>query len=320
MEHENRLPKGFIEKYRIGKGNELVFIALRAGFLRIEYLVDDDQSLINKVAFIATKSEHSSIIGKWLELGLGSYTYMDEQGLSGNQWSEGDVSWDNVYDSGPTTKIEKISLSKWIDRCLKEMINPPGKNLADICKHYDPTKDIPLLQSKDPEPGNRFWTKCSPATGKELDQILNLLKRAVETEDNDTIFICSNPLKRASAEIPRLLNVITELLEEEKITDSYERSILHDVLEAHASKANAAISKRWMVLCKKAIVEKGFEKFFAENNGGLLSALSTVPKPGVKVLLFFKEIINQVNGTHPEVQQDIERLIFFKKLKKVVIN
>ena len=64
MEHENRLPKGFIEKYRIGKGNELVFIALRAGFLRIEYLVDDDQSLINKVAFIATKSEHSSIIGK----------------------------------------------------------------------------------------------------------------------------------------------------------------------------------------------------------------------------------------------------------------
>jgi len=323
VELKNSVPLGFIEKYRIGNGDDLVFIPLASGFLRLEYLIEDDIPLLNKVAFVATASKHSSIIGRLLELSLGrnseTATYMDEQGLSGIQWTGGSTSWGHVFDGDCYSEREKIELDEWIDRCIEKMINPEKYNLADICKHYDPTMDIPLLKSDDPQARNRFWNKCSPATGKELDQILDLLKNAVKTKDDDILFYCSDPLKRASADIPRLLDTITGLLEGDKITYWYERSVLQEVLEAHALTGNGTIAQRWMMLCKKALTEKGPEAFFAKNEGELFMALTRVPDPGVKVLNFFREAVDKVNAAPPEVRQEIEELFFFNQIKKAVM-
>ena len=39
---KNSIPKGFLKKYRYGKANEILFLTLQKGFLRLEYGLYDD--------------------------------------------------------------------------------------------------------------------------------------------------------------------------------------------------------------------------------------------------------------------------------------
>jgi hypothetical protein len=52
-------------------------------------------------------------------------TFITENGVSGLQWSGGDVFWGHTYeDDGPPARGRKEDLGEWVDRCIDIMINP----------------------------------------------------------------------------------------------------------------------------------------------------------------------------------------------------
>ncbi len=125
---KNYLRKGFLKKYRKGKDNEIKFLPLKNGFLRLEY---EDQGVLSIVSYVLSKAKNALSIGKRLELSLDqdynndTATYIEEMGISGFQWSNGEVFWGHTFDDdSPPTGVRKIILDEWIDECIKMMINP----------------------------------------------------------------------------------------------------------------------------------------------------------------------------------------------------
>jgi len=126
---KNSIPKGFLKKYRYGKANEILFLTLQKGFLRLEYGLYDDPEILCLVSYVNSKKKDALSIGNRLELNLGDgnydeVTFIAEMGVSGLQWSNGEVIWGHTYDddSSPSPG-RKVDLDTWIDECIESMIS-----------------------------------------------------------------------------------------------------------------------------------------------------------------------------------------------------
>ncbi len=127
----NRVPPGFLERYRAKTAENVVFLPLARGFLKLEYGKYDEPDALAVVSFVAKNSEASPAIGPRLELRLFKggrediATLIGENAVSGLQWSNGGVFWGHTYDEdGPAPQRRTVSLGDWIDECLARMVNP----------------------------------------------------------------------------------------------------------------------------------------------------------------------------------------------------
>ena len=126
---KNTLPNGFLKKYRKGKPGEILFLPLQKGFLRLEYGLYCDPQTLCLVSYVNSKRIDALAIGNRLELSLSDdgndqVTFMAEMGVSGLQWSNGEVIWGHTYeDDSPPSPGRKIDLNTWIDECVKSMIS-----------------------------------------------------------------------------------------------------------------------------------------------------------------------------------------------------
>jgi hypothetical protein len=134
----NIIAKGFLETYRTGEKSEVKHLKLHTGFLKLEYGLYDNPELLCLVSFVLDRSEDAIAIGMRLEMNLQAdhrgdeVTYISENGVSGLQWSDGEVIWGHTYDDdsapGP---VKKISLDDWIDECIDAMINPSDEEIEE---------------------------------------------------------------------------------------------------------------------------------------------------------------------------------------------
>ncbi|MEY2664755.1 MAG: hypothetical protein RIT04_563 [Candidatus Parcubacteria bacterium] len=127
----NTLPNNFLTDKLKGKPNEIGFVELKGGYLKMKY--DEDGALI-RVAFVLSKEEYEPSVGKQLEFSLdqsmnGTVTYIEEMGAGGFQWSEGKVIWGSTYDEVPSSPTREISLNDWLNECLREIINPSQEQI-----------------------------------------------------------------------------------------------------------------------------------------------------------------------------------------------
>lgn len=322
----NSVPPGFLDAHRHGgNGEDVVYLALETGFLRLEYDPDGAHPLLFRVAFVAAKSKFSPAIGNLLELSLDpeghddTVTFIAEEGVSGVQWSGGRACWGHTYDDdSPAGEGEEIGLGAWIDRCIDEMINPPVKIIDELKKRYDPAKDIAAIRAGDEKARDRFWKKCSPATEEETEHVLELLRYAVEQEDGDILFTCGDPLKRATAGGAHILDIITGILEKDTVARDFDRSELQEILAAHASSADGTLAVRWIELCRKSLGKKGPEALHAINEGSLIIALTGVPMPDERVSGFLRNLLHQVETAPPAIRDDVQGLHSYHAVKKAV--
>ena len=126
---KNSVSGGFLKKYRTAMVDDTLYIPLTAGFLRLEYSHETGPYILTRVSFTADSSEHSRAIGNLLEFSIsadkddGQATFIAEEGVSGIQWSAGEVVWGHAYDDdSPPSKGRKISLESWIDECVEKII------------------------------------------------------------------------------------------------------------------------------------------------------------------------------------------------------
>ena len=122
---QNTIEKGFLATYRQGDGTK--FIQLNTGFLRLSY---DNKGLLEKAAFVLTKSKGARVVGSQLELSLAidglneDVTYIAPEGVSGLQWSNGKVEWGTTYEyDGSPSNGRTIPLDAWVDERVSKMIN-----------------------------------------------------------------------------------------------------------------------------------------------------------------------------------------------------
>lgn len=134
----NSLPPKFLKKYREGKTDEVVYCRLSLGFLKLEYGLYDNPGTLSRVSFVLDDLDEATAIGSRLELVIGTdyredeATFISENGVSGLQWSGGEVIWGHTYDDDtPTAPGRKISLDSWVDECVKKMINPDPRELEE---------------------------------------------------------------------------------------------------------------------------------------------------------------------------------------------
>lgn len=137
MEIMNSVPKAFLKTYRKKDGGKVKkkdtkYLPLHLGFLKLEYGLYDNPDLLCLVSFVLDDLDDAIAVGPRLEMGLSpdekneEVTYISENGVSGLQWSGGEVIWGHTYDddSGPGPG-KKIALDEWIDEMIESMINPP---------------------------------------------------------------------------------------------------------------------------------------------------------------------------------------------------
>jgi hypothetical protein len=139
MKHKrNVIPKGFLETYRFSKKDEVKYLELATGFLKLEYGLYDDPGVLCLVSFVLDKSDEAMAIGPRLEMNLNEFrtgeqaTFITEFGVSGLQWSGGEVIWGHTFDDDLAPEPgRKISLDDWIDECIDAMINPSDKEIEE---------------------------------------------------------------------------------------------------------------------------------------------------------------------------------------------
>jgi hypothetical protein len=135
---KNKIPEGFLKNYQNDKKNEIKYIRLETGFLKLEYGLYNNPGVLCLVSFVLDKNEDAIAIGSRLEIILNDggendeVTFISENGVSGLQWSNGEVIWGHTYDDdsapGPG---RKISLDDWIDECIDSMINPDDEEIEE---------------------------------------------------------------------------------------------------------------------------------------------------------------------------------------------
>lgn len=135
---KNRMAAGFLKKYRKGKGNEVKYIPLKLGFLKLEYGLYDDPGTLGLVSFVLDRDDEAIAVGSRLEMSLPEdgtgeeVTYISENGVSGLQWSNGEVIWGHTYDDdSPPSPGKKIGLDQWIDEMIGNMINPDDEEIGE---------------------------------------------------------------------------------------------------------------------------------------------------------------------------------------------
>jgi len=135
---KNKIEKGFLKKYRKRKGGEVVHLPLEFGFLKLEYGLYDEPGVLSLVSFVLEDKDDAIAIGPRLETMLGGsdedtqVTYISDNGVSGLQWSNGEVVWGHTYDddSGPSPGT-KVGLDEWIDEMVDAMINPSDDEIEE---------------------------------------------------------------------------------------------------------------------------------------------------------------------------------------------
>lgn len=127
---KNTYPKGFLKKYRKGRSDEVLFLELKKGFLKLEYGLYENPGLLSLVSYVHSQRKDAMAIGNRLEICLdeddtsAQVTFIAEMGVSGTQWSNGEVIWGHTYDDdSPPSPGRKISLDDWIDECINIMIS-----------------------------------------------------------------------------------------------------------------------------------------------------------------------------------------------------
>ncbi len=321
----NRVPSGFLNKYRTGNDESAVYIDLESGFLRLEYAENGDHFILSRVSFVMSKSLYSSAIGNVLECDLSPdndceddvVTFIGETGVSGLQWARGEEHWGHTYDDETDRSAgKKIDLNVWFDECIAKMINPSLKTLESINRGYNLKKDLADIKSGRSDARERLWQKCSPAAEEDAVAVLELLGEGISDDDGDLIFTCCDPLKRASAGIDRILADVTSWLEKGLPESDYDRSELQEILAAHAAEAGNDIAERWAVLCGKALEEKGADSLHAINEGSLFMALASVKDPDAKVLDMLKKTLSVVESSPAAVRDGVEGLNSCRLIKK----
>ena len=322
----NCVPPGFLDRYRAGDGTPTVYLALAPGFLRLEYDTDVEPSLLRRVSFVADPSPNAPAVGPLLAFRLDPLgvddgaTFIEEMGVSGFQWSGGAARWGHAYeDDAPPQEGERISLGRWVDRCVGAMINPPKRTLDDMGRRFDLAGSIPALRSGDEKARDRFWKRCSPRTGEEAAVVLELLRGAVGEGDGDLLFACCDPIKRATAGRERILDEVTALLEGGAVARDYDRSELQEVLESHAEAADAAITERWVRLCERAFEDAGPEALQAINAGALFTALSAAPGAGRAARELFGRVLDAVESAEREIREDVADLGAYRAIVKTML-
>jgi hypothetical protein len=134
-QNKNSIPKGFLATYRRGRENGVVYLPLAQGFLKLEY---GHPPLLFLVSYVLDDNDDAIAIGMRLEMNLGedgegeSVTWISENGVSGLQWSGGEVIWGHAYDDeSPPAPGRRIGLSEWVDECLEKMINPSPEEIEE---------------------------------------------------------------------------------------------------------------------------------------------------------------------------------------------
>lgn len=296
---KNTIPKGFLKQYRYGDGEEFGYIILAAGFLRLEYDTEAPRPLLSRVSFVAAPNPFSNAIEEQLECNLSfdgaddEITFIKETGVSGTQWCDGQVRWGHTYDDENDTLPEgrKIALDEWVDECIEKMINPSPKILRGITKGYNLKNKAEQIKSGNETASEDFWKNCNPATEEDVALTLEILQEAIERNDGNALFSCCNPLKRASIGQTIILDALTSLLEKNRVANDFDRSELHEIIEAHATCADKELEKRWLNLCKKAYKQYGPEFFQVIYAGHLIGALTKVKAIDTATLDFFKDIV-----------------------------
>jgi hypothetical protein len=134
----NQVEKGFLQTYRRGRAREVRYLPLSRGFLKLEYASREEQGMLFLVSFVLDEDDRAMAVGPRLELRLddteegGAATLIEENAVSGLQWSNGAVLWGHTYeDDGPPEKGRAVSLGTWIDDCIETMINPSDEAIAE---------------------------------------------------------------------------------------------------------------------------------------------------------------------------------------------
>jgi len=319
----NSIEPGYLQKVLTGNGLEFVFLKLNTGYLRLQYDIETSPPLLIRISFVSSHNPYSHAIGNLLEFTRSStpeditVTFIEETGVSGEQWYAGRAAWGHTFeDESPASEGEKIGLSAWVDRCLHLMINPPQPILREIKKSYNPAADIEAVKAGDDKALNRFWKKCSPASEKEAALVLELLLHSVKEKDGEILFTCCDPLKRAAAGIPSILDTITGILETGAVSADYDRSELHEVLAVHAAGADASLSARWMEICDKSFSEKGVQSLHPVHEGWLFIALARAPEPVERVTFFLRRVAEAVEQAPAGDYEDVRELHSFREIKK----
>lgn len=321
----NSIPSGFLKKYRTGESEGASYIPLAAGFLRLEYVSSGEDIILSRVSFVSDKSLYTPVIGNVLECSLSPHragevvTLIGEMSVSGLQWVDGTVQWGHTYgDDLSAAEARKIDLDSWVDECIDGMINPPAKVLKSIMKRYEIASDFRNLKNGDRNARERLWERCSPASQEEAEMVFELLDSAIRDDDDDLLFSCCDPLKRATGGIEHILDAVTSILEKGLPESDYDRSELQDILAAHADKAGSGISGRWIELCRKSIDKNGAEALNAINEGALFKALASVPAVDDILLSFMKSVISLVEASPAEVRDGVEGLHSIMMMRKRV--
>lgn len=321
----NSVPSGFLKQYRAGESEGAVYIPLTAGFLRLEYGACGEQILLSRVSFVSDRSLFTPAIGNVLEFSLKPdckgevVTLIGEMSVSGLQWVDGTVQWGHTYgDDLSAAEGRKIDLDSWVDECIDGMINPPAKIIKSIMTRYEIAADFRSLKNGDRDARERLWERCSPATQDEADMVLELIDLAISDDDDDLLFSCCDPLKRATGGIEHILEAVTSTLERGLPESDYDRSELQEILAAHAESAARDIPLRWMELCRRSVDKNGAEALHAINEGALFKALASVPAVDDNLLGFMKSIISLVEASPAAAQDGLEVLHSLRLMRKRV--
>jgi hypothetical protein len=138
MAIKNKIARGFLGKYRREEKREVVYLPLELGFLKLEYGLFDEPGILSLVSFVLENRDDAIAIGSRLEMSLADsdedtqVTYISENGVSGLQWSDGEVIWGHTYDddSGPSPD-RKVGLAEWVDEMIEAMINPSDEEIEE---------------------------------------------------------------------------------------------------------------------------------------------------------------------------------------------
>lgn len=136
--NRNHVPAGFLKTYRKGRKNSTVYLPLSTGFLKLEYGLYDSPERLDLVSFVLEQDDDAIAVGSRLEMNLADdpsgseVTYISENGVSGLQWSGGEVIWGHTYDDdSPPQPGNKIALDDWIDKMIDDMVNPPEEEIEE---------------------------------------------------------------------------------------------------------------------------------------------------------------------------------------------
>jgi len=324
----NNIPKGFLKKYRNGKGEEVRYIKLSVGYLRLEYDTEQSQSLLSIVSFVACPSMFSNAIEEQLELNLSinstfdEVTFISEMGVSGSQWSDGQVRWGHTYDDDDATIAEgkKIALDLWIDKCIEMMINPRKEILKKIKEGFNLKDNFELIIKGDDEAKENFWKNCHPMHKNDVKLVLEVLQQGINRKDGDVIFTCGNPLKRASTDQMLILKAVTSLLENNTVTNDFDRSELQEIIEAHALYANEELETRWLKLCEDSFKKNGLELLQVIHEGHLINSLAKVKAKNVSTIDFFKKIVKHAASIKEKNENHTSYISYLSILKALGIK